>query len=76
MIDYLPYDVLAEDLEPIFEARAGWKEDLTRLGSIDEIPKELESYINYLEAELETPITIVSVGPDRTQTLTRNVASV
>lgn len=76
VIDYLPYDVLAEDLEPIFEARAGWKVDLTKLGSINEIPKELADYIDYLEAELETPITIVSVGPDRTQTLSRKVANV
>jgi len=76
VIDYLPYDVLGEDLKPIFEAVPGWKKDLTKLGSIDEIPKELDSYINYLEEELDTPITIVSVGPDRTQTLTRTVASV
>jgi len=74
-IDFLPYDVLAEDIEPIFESRPGWQEDLTQLNRIDEIPKALEDYINYLEAQLETPITIVSVGPDRTQTLNRNVAS-
>ena len=46
--------------------------DLTGLSSIEELPEALNSYIEYLEAELEVPITIVSVGPDRTQTLHRN----
>ncbi len=76
VIDYLPFDVLDDDMEPIYEERAGWKEDLTQLGSIEEIPAELDSYINYLEEELQTPITIVSVGPDRTQTLRRTIASI
>jgi len=75
VIDYLPFDVLDKDMEPVYEEVAGWKEDLTQLSSIDEIPSELENYINYLEEELKTPITIVSVGPDRTQTLHRTIAS-
>ena len=47
----------------------GWSDDLTGMDSIDEIPSELKDYIEFLEHELETPITIVSVGPNRTQTL-------
>lgn len=70
-IDYLPFDVLSDDMTPVYEELPGWTEDLTNLSSIDGIPASLENYIEYLEKELETPITIVSVGPDRTQTLMR-----
>ena len=45
--------------------------DLTRLSNINDAPKELHDYINWLEKTLEVPIKIVSVGPDRTQTLSR-----
>lgn len=70
-IDYLPFDVLNENIEPVYEEIPGWKEDLTGLSEISEIPTELNRYIEYLEGKLETPITIVSVGPDRMQTLIR-----
>jgi|SRR5690554_837268 len=71
-IDYLPFDVLDDSIQPIYKEMKGWAEDLTELSDINNIPKALEDYILYLEKELETPITIVSVGPDRTQTLLRN----
>ena len=48
---------------------AAWKEDLTGLETIEDAPKELMDYIHYLEQQLETPIKIVSVGPDRDQTV-------
>jgi adenylosuccinate synthase len=70
-IDYLPYDVLDEALEPVYKTLPGWSEDLTGLNSIENIPESLADYISYLENSLQTPITIVSVGPDRTQTLMR-----
>ncbi len=70
-IDYLPFDVLGDDLNPVYEDLPGWSEDLTGMNSIDEIPDSLNAYIEFLEQHLETPITIVSVGPDRTQTLMR-----
>ena len=59
------------NLEPIYVEMPSWKEDLTGLNTIDDAPKELMDYIHYLEEQLETPIKIVSVGPDRTQTLNR-----
>lgn len=73
-IDYLPFDVLSDDLTPIYKELDGWDEDLTALNSIEDIPDALNQYIDYLERQLETPITIVSVGPDRTQTLMRKSA--
>ncbi|MFT6945755.1 MAG: adenylosuccinate synthase [Vicingaceae bacterium] len=71
VIDFMPFDVVGEELVPVYDELEGWKEDLTGLGSIDEIPETLQTYIDYLERILETPITIVSVGPDRSQTLLR-----
>lgn len=74
-IDFLPYDVLDEDIKPIYKELKGWSEDLTGLASIEEIPAALNEYIEFLEKELETPITIVSVGPDRNQTLMRGTVN-
>ena len=71
VIDFMPFDVVGEELIPVYNELQGWSEDLTGLGSIDEIPATLQAYIDYLERILETPITIVSVGPDRSQTLMR-----
>lgn len=71
-IDYLPFDVVGDDITPVYVELEGWSEDLTGLNSIEAIPSTLQQYIDYLEKALETPITIVSVGPDRNQTLVRN----
>lgn len=70
-IDYMPYDIVTTEVKPIYKELPGWKTDLTKLSSIEEIPSELNSYVEYLEQELNVPITIVSVGPDRKQTLLR-----
>lgn len=50
----------------------GWEQDLTQISQFQNLPKELKEYIAFLEKELEIPITIVSVGPDRTQTITKS----
>ena len=71
LIDYLPFDASEDTIEPIYKELAAWKEDLTQLSSIDDAPTQLIDYIDFLEKELETPIVVVSVGPDRTQTLNR-----
>ncbi len=66
-----PYDI-SEGVTPIYEEMRGWNTDLTGITSEGEFPKELNDYIEFLEKELETPIAIVSVGPDRQQTIIRN----
>ena len=71
LIDYLPFDASEDTIEPVYKELAAWKEDLTKLSSIDDAPAQLIDYIDFLEKELETPIVVVSVGPDRTQTLNR-----
>ena len=67
-IDYLPFEDNS-NLKPIYTEMKGWNMDLTDLKNLSNAPKELHDYINWLEKILETPITIVSVGPDRMQTL-------
>jgi adenylosuccinate synthase len=71
LIDYLPFDASEDTITPIFKEIPAWTEDLTGLSSLSDAPEALHNYIDFLENELETPIVIVSVGPDRTQTLNR-----
>ena len=68
-IDYMPYDILSIEAKPVYQEIDGWKEDLTQIHEIHEIPAKLMAYIKYLEKELEVPVKYLSVGPDRTQTL-------
>ncbi len=68
-VDYFPYDVDGIDLTPVYEEIEGWNCDLTQLKSFEDAPQTLKNYVTYLERHLEVPITVVSVGPDRNQTL-------
>ena len=70
-IHHLPYTLEAEHLTPVYTELPGWKEDLTGLSKAEQLPETLKSYIRFLEEELQTPVGIVSVGPDRTQTIHR-----
>ena len=67
--DEFPFD--CEGVEPIYEELPGWKTDLTQVKDEDEFPEEFNNYITFLEDYLETPVSIVSVGPDRHQTIVR-----
>ena len=69
LVEYLPYDITNLEIEPIYEELEGWNCDLTELDSYDNAPLALKNYVTYLEKALEVPITVVSVGPDRKQTL-------
>jgi adenylosuccinate synthase len=70
-IKHLPFNIEEQNVTPIYTEMKGWKEDLTQMSDPSQFPKELNDYIAFLEAELEIPIKIVSVGPDRTQTIHR-----
>lgn len=70
-IDYLPYDCSPELLSPVYTSIKGWNQDLTGLNSPEQMPEALHAYIAFIEKEVGVPISIVSVGPDRTQTLMR-----
>ncbi|PCI34994.1 MAG: adenylosuccinate synthase [Flavobacteriaceae bacterium] len=70
-ISHFPYNVEEHNVTPIYETVPCWKEDLTEMDSNSTLPKELNDYIKYIEDFVEVPITIVSVGPDRKQTINR-----
>lgn len=65
----MPYDT--EGWKAVYEDLPGWKTDLTQMTSEQQFPQQLRDYISYIEKETATPITIVSVGPDRAQTIMR-----
>lgn len=67
--EHFPYDINDVEITPVYEEIEGWNTDLTKLTSYDDAPQALKNYVTYLEDKLEVPITTVSVGPDRSQTL-------
>jgi adenylosuccinate synthase len=71
VIHHLPYNIEEENVTPIYTEFKGWKQDLTGLTTFESLPKELKDYIEFIELEVEVPIRIVSVGPDRKQTISR-----
>ena len=65
-----PYSIEGE-VEPVYVELPGWKTNMTKMTNEDEFPEEFNNYLAFLEEELEVPIKIVSVGPDRDQTIIR-----
>lgn len=65
-----PYSIEGE-VEPVYIELPGWRTDMSKMRSENEFPEEFNAYLNFLEAELGVPVTIVSVGPDREQTILR-----
>ncbi|CAM4189172.1 adenylosuccinate synthase [Gillisia hiemivivida] len=70
-ITHLPYNIEPENVTPVYTEFKGWKEDLTKMTEASELPKEFMEYVKFLEDELKTPISVISVGPDRKQTIHR-----
>lgn len=69
--DQFPYSIADGTVEPVYTTLPGWKTPMTAITSEEQFPANFKAYIAFLEKELATPITIVSVGPDRTQTIIR-----
>ena len=65
-----PYSI-DKGIEPVYAELPGWQTDMTRFTSEEEFPQQFKDYVAFLEKELETPITIISIGPDRAQTIIR-----
>jgi adenylosuccinate synthase len=70
-IDFMPYDIVHETVTPVYEELSGWNKNLTGITAESDFPSELHTYVKYIETKTEKPISIVSVGPDRKQTITR-----
>ncbi len=68
--DRVPYDVYA-DIEPVYKEFKGWKGNLGACRSEDDLPREFKEYVAYIEEALGLPVRILSLGPDRAQTLIR-----
>ena len=71
-IDYLPYGINPDEVEPVYETFEGWPGDLTGLREIENIPGSLLAYVKMIEEEVGVKVSILSVGPDREQTLILN----
>jgi len=70
-ISHFPFNVEPENVTPIYSEFKGWQADLTEMTEKEQLPENLMDYISFIEKEVEVPIKIVSVGPDRKQTILR-----
>lgn len=71
VIDHMPYDICNELPEPVYVELKGWQKDLTAVTNEADFPQELREYVKFIEDYMRLPITIVSLGPDRKQTIVR-----
>ena len=69
--DQVPYDTYAE-IEPMYKEFKGWNKDLSQITREEELPFEFMNYVRFIEKELNVPISVISLGPDRVQTIFRN----
>jgi adenylosuccinate synthase len=65
-----PYNI-EEGIKPVYQELPGWRTDMTRMTAENQFPQEFRDYVAFLERQLDTPITIISIGPDREQTIIR-----
>ena len=70
-ITHVPYSIEPEHISINYTTLKGWKADLTKMESADQLPENLIEYVNFIEKTVEVPVKIVSVGPDRKQTIFR-----
>ena len=70
-ISHLPYNLSAEDLKPIYKSFKGWSEDISKINEFEKLPQNLKDYITFIEDFVEVNVKIVSVGPDRKETILR-----
>lgn len=70
-VEDFPFSIEEDEIKPVYVTLPGWQTDMTAMKSEDEFPQQFKDYIAFLEKELKTPITIVSIGPDREQTIIR-----
>ncbi len=67
----VPFDTYAE-ITPVYKEFKGWKRDLSKVTKEEDLPFEFMNYVRFIEKEIGVPITIISLGPDRSQTIIRN----
>jgi len=70
-VDRMPFDIVNNHVEPVYRDFPGWEQPVDDVDDISDLPVQLAEYISFVESELGVPVVIVSVGPDRKQTLIR-----
>jgi adenylosuccinate synthase len=70
-LEKLPFEISDIDAKPVYKVLKGWHCSLEDVRNYDEFPEALKEYVTFLEQELQVPIKLVSIGPDRTQTILR-----
>ena len=71
-INFFPYDITSNKITPNYKEFNGWDDDITQVKTENDLPDELITYINFIENFVNVPIKLISVGPDRNQTIIRN----
>jgi adenylosuccinate synthase len=69
--DTIPFDLSDEDIKPIYKELSGWNVDISNCKTYEELPQEAKDYVAFILSEVNIPITRISVGPDRLQTIMR-----
>jgi len=72
LLNVLPYEIGDGSVKPVYKVMKGWNSSLSGISTFEGMPTELSTYIHFLEEQLEVPINIVSIGPDRTETIIRS----
>ena len=67
----LPFGIEPDEVTPAYTDRMGWQEDLTGVTTVEGLPSSLHDYIAMVEDKMKIPVKVVSVGPDRAQTIHR-----
>jgi adenylosuccinate synthase len=76
IVDQVPYDIVRTKVTPVYKKFKGWNQDLSDVKTFDAMPQELVEYIAFVEQQLNVPISLISIGPDRTQTIVRDSEAV
>ncbi|GAB7088248.1 adenylosuccinate synthase [Marinifilum fragile] len=71
-VEHVPYE-MTEDIEPVYTEFKGWQTDMTSMTHENEFPEEFNAYIDFIEKETGVPVKVVSVGPNRAQTIDRMI---
>lgn len=68
----IPFDMHQEEIRPVYKTFKGWKQNIEKANDFSSLPPELNTYLQHIETSLQTPISLVSIGPDRKETLVKN----
>ena len=69
--DTFPFDLNLGNIKPIYKSFKGWTEDISKISKDEELPVELHNYVSFIEEFVGVPIKLISVGPDRSETIYR-----